>query len=165
LNVEATIFDLDGTLVCLPIDYDALFDTFRKIMNTNDVRPIVDKVSKLDSQTRLNVFAAWDEAELAVAKDSTVCKEGSILYHKYLKKPKALVTLQGRKAVAQILRCFHFSFDVVVTREDSLFRADQLKLAISKLKVAEANILFVGNTDGDSEAAKTVGCNFQMVTV
>jgi len=163
LSIEATIFDLDGTLVCLPIDYGSLFDTFRKIMNTNDVRPLVDKISKLDQQTRRNVYAAWDQAELAVAKDSTVCKEGSILYHEYSRKPKALVTLQGRKVVALILEHFHFSFDVTVTREDSLFRAEQLKLALAKLKAPEARILFVANTDGDAEAAKVVGCQFRRV--
>jgi phosphoglycolate phosphatase-like HAD superfamily hydrolase len=163
VNIDALIFDLDGTLVCLPIDYEKLFDDFRKIMHVNDVRPFVDKISKLDSQTRHSIYIAWDQAEIAVARDSTVCSEGPMLYYQYESLPKALVTLQGRKAVALILERFHFSFDVIVTREDSLFRTDQLKLALTQLKVTDSNVLFVANTKGDEEAAKVVGCQFRRV--
>jgi HAD superfamily hydrolase (TIGR01549 family) len=161
--VSAAVFDLDGTLVCLPIDWETLFDEFKKIINADAVRPLVDTVSRLEGQTRLEVFAAWDRAELAVAKSITANREGMALYLAYADKPRALVTLQGKKIVEVILREFGLSFDVVITREDSLNRTEQLHAAAEKLKVPVEEIFFVGNADTDAAAAQNVGCRFQRV--
>ncbi len=60
------VFDLDGTLVRLPIDYESLFEEFRRIMRVADVRPLVDTISRVDGRTRELVFGAWEKAELAV---------------------------------------------------------------------------------------------------
>ena len=161
--IAAAVFDLDGTLVHLPINWEELFDEFKRIMHVDVVRPLVDTVSRVDGQTRLEVFAAWDRAELAVAKNVTANNEGIKLYREFAGKPKALVTLQGKKAVAVILQQFGLSFDCVVTREDSLSRAEQLLMASEKLKVSPKNLLFVGNADSDAAAAQKVGCQFQRV--
>ncbi len=163
MTVSAAIFDLDGTLVCLPINYETMFDEFKRIMRVDVVRPLVDTIARADGRARQEVFAAWDRAELSVARGSTVCNEGSMLYHQNQDKPRALVTLQGRKTVDVILECYGLKFDVIVTREDSLFREEQLKMAIKKLNVATPDILFVGNADTDEAAAKTVGCQFHRV--
>jgi phosphoglycolate phosphatase-like HAD superfamily hydrolase len=85
------------------------------------------------------------------------------LYREFAGKPKALVTLQGKAVVTLILKKFGLSFDVVVTREDSLFRAEQLLMAAEKLKVPVGDLLFVGNADTDAAAAQKVGCQFQRV--
>jgi phosphoglycolate phosphatase-like HAD superfamily hydrolase len=52
---------------------------------------------------------------------------------------------------------------LVITREDSLSRVEQLKIAAEKLAVQTQNILFIGNTNEDMLAAKTVGCQFMRV--
>ena len=77
-----------------------------------------------------------------------------------MNKPKALVTLQGRNIVELIAKQLGFSFDVIVTREDTLFRTEQLQKAIIQLGVKSSNVLFVGNTEGDALAADRVGCHF-----
>jgi hypothetical protein len=51
----------------------------------------------------------------------------------------------------------------VVTREDSLDRTEQLKIAALKLGVSLRDILFIGNTESDSVAAKNVECQFLRV--
>lgn len=158
--IEAVVFDLDGTLVRLPINYDKLFAEFSRIMHIGNVRPIVDKVSRADEKTRTLVFAAWEKAELAVEKDVSVNGEGMEIYKAHSNKRKALVTLQGKTIVEAILKKYGFSFEVVVTREDALFRVDQLTKAIERLEVNASNVLFVGNTDGDADAAAKLGCQF-----
>ncbi len=163
MTASAAIFDLDGTLVCLPIDYEKMFDEFKRIMHVNVVRPLVETLSRVDSHTRGEVFAAWDRAELAVARGSTVCTEGGMLYQQFKDKPKALVTLQGRDTVDIILECYDFKFDVIVTREDSLFRDEQLTLVLEKLKLPAPDVLFVGNADTDEAAAQKIGCQFHKV--
>jgi HAD superfamily hydrolase (TIGR01549 family) len=161
--IEAVVFDLDGTLVRLPIDYEALFEEFKRIMHVSEVRPLVDVVSRADGKTRELVFKAWDKAEQAVFGRITVDKEGMETYRKLISKPKALVTLQGKAIVEAILKQFSLAFDFVVTREDSLFRVDQLTKAISLLKAEPRTVLFVGNTEGDVAAAEKAGCQFQRV--
>jgi HAD superfamily hydrolase (TIGR01549 family) len=158
--IEAVVFDLDGTLISLPINYEELLVEFKDIMHVENVRPLVDTVSKVDGETRKRVFRAWDKAELAVSEKINVNEEGMKVYREYAEKPKALVTLQGKKVVKAIAERFGLAFDVVVTRENSLFRAEQLRTAAEKLGVQMENVLFVGNADGDAVAAEKVGCQF-----
>jgi HAD superfamily hydrolase (TIGR01549 family) len=162
-QAKAAIFDLDGTLVCLPIDWEELFAEFRRVMHVDTVRPLVDTVARIDGKTRLKVFASWDKAEIAIFESSTACGEGIKLYKENVGKPKALVTLQGKAVVKLLLKKFGLSFDVVLTREDSLFRAKQLQMAAEKLNVPMKEVLFVGNADTDAAAAAQVGCMFQRV--
>ena len=162
--IEAVVFDLDGTLVRLPIDYERLFEEIKKITRINDVRPLVDTVSRVDGKTRALVFAAWEKAEVAVEKEISANEEGMKIYKAHTDKRKALVTLQGKAVVDAILKQFGLSFDVVVTREDALFRVDQIAKAANQLKVNMQNVLFVGNTEGDAAAATKLGCQFLKVS-
>ena len=158
--IEAVVFDLDGTLVRLPIDYESLFEEFRRIMRVADVRPLVDTISRMDGRTRELVFGAWEKAELAVLGKVVANDKGMKVYGEFAGKRRALVTLQGKVVVEAVLRRFEFAFDVVVTREDALFRAAQLSKAVNQLGVDVRNVLFVGNTEGDAVAAEKVGCQF-----
>ncbi len=161
--IKAVIFDLDGTLIHLPVDYERLFREFGRIMETADVRPLAKTISKLDEKTKKNVFEVWDNAELAALADMTVNDEGFALYKKFSEKPRALVTMQGKALVQIVLERLGLSFNFVVTREYCLSRVEQLKVAAEKLGVPFQNILFVGNIDDDFLAAKKVGCQFLRV--
>jgi len=161
--IKAVIFDLEGTLIHLPIKYERLFREFSKIMKTTDIRPLAQKISKLDEKTKKEIFEVWDKAELEVSADATAKNEGITLYKKFLGKPKALVTLQGKALVQKVLERLDFSFSFVVTRERCLSRVEQLKIAAEKLGTPFQNILFVGNTDDDLLAAEKVGCQFLRV--
>ena len=159
--IEAVIFDLDGTLIHLPIDYERLIQEFEKVAHAESFHPLLEAVSKIDEVTRGQVFKIWDLAELGAAPRITVNQEGMNLYEFFAKKPKALVTMQGKTLVTAILEKLGLTFDVVLTREDSLNRAEQLKLAAQKLSAKLENVLFVGNSENDAAAAKQVMCRFQ----
>lgn len=161
--IKAVIFDLDGTLIQLPIDYPKMYAVFKKIMKTDQIRPLLETVVKLDQETKAQVFKAWDKAELAVAEKIPPNHEGMSLYQKYSDKPKALVTMQGKAIVDVVVDRCALHFDFIATREDSLSRAEQLAIAAEKLKTPLQNILFIGNTDGDAAAAEKVGCQFLRV--
>jgi HAD superfamily hydrolase (TIGR01549 family) len=158
--IKAVVFDLDGTLANIPIDYEKLFEKFRKIMNMDNVRPLADTVSKVNTQTRKQVFKAWDTEELAVSKKITFNEEGIGIYRKFANKPKALVTMQGKKVVKIILEKAELAFEFIVTREDTLSRVEQLEKATETLGAQHKDMLFVGNTNNDSIAAKKLGCQF-----
>jgi len=132
-------------------------------METNNVRPLTEKISKLNDKTRKNIFEVWDRFELAALKDVTVNEEGISLYKKFHKIPRALVTMQGKALVQIVTNRFELSFSVVITREDSLDRVVQLQIAVQKFKTQSKDVLFVGNTEEDNRAAKKIGCQFLRV--
>lgn len=161
--IKAVVFDLDGTLIHLPIDYERLFREFSRIMKKTDVHPLAEAIAKLDEKAKKEIFEVWEASELVALTDMTVNDKGTALYKKFLKKPKALVTLQGRTLVKSVLKRLNLSFNFVVTRENCLNRVGQLKIAAEKLEAQFQNILFVGNTDDDFLAAKKVRCQFLRV--
>lgn len=161
--IEAVIFDLDGTLVNLPIDYERLIQEFEKVTHRESFHPLLEAVSKLDEVARGRVFKIWDLAELAAFAGMTINQEGMKLYKLYVKNPKALVTMQGKPIINTIIEKLGIAFDVILTREDSLSRAEQLKIAAQKLNASFEDILFVGNSENDDLAARQVMCPFQKV--
>lgn len=160
----AVIFDLDGTLVDIPIDYERLFEEFRRIMQTDNIRPLAEVISRVDAETRQMLFKAWEKAELAAINNVSAKQAGLKIYQRHANERRALVTLQGKAMVNAILDGFRLSFEVVVTREDTLVRSEQLLKAIKQLEVNKRNVSFVGNTEGDANAASKVGCHFIKVT-
>jgi HAD superfamily hydrolase (TIGR01549 family) len=162
--IQAVIFDLDGTLIRLPINYERLFHEVSKITNIANVRPLTKTVSKLDEKTRKKVFEAWDKAELSALAGMTVNDEGLALYERFLEKPKALVTMQGKALVQNVLERLDLSFNFFITRENCLDRVAQLRIAVEKLGKPLQNVMFIGNTDEDFLAAKKTRCKFLRTT-
>ena len=161
--IEAVIFDLDGTLIHLPVNYERLIQEFEKVAQAESFHPLLEAVSKLDEVARGQVFKIWDLAELAASVGMTVNQQGMRIYSFFATKPKALVTMQGKAVVNAILEKLGLTFDVILTREDSLNRAEQLKLAVQKFNASFGDVLFVGNSENDALAAKQVMCSFQKV--
>lgn len=161
--IEAVIFDLDGTLINLPIDYEKLVEAFNKVTKKRDFRPLSKKIQDLDEKTRRKIFRIWDNTEVEASTDMTVKDEGMAIYRRFLEKPKALVTLQGNALVRVVLPRLGLKFDHVITRENCFDREGQLTIAKNSLRAAFQNVLFVGNTDNDLQAARKVGCQFLRV--
>jgi HAD superfamily hydrolase (TIGR01549 family) len=163
VTIKAAIFDLDGTLVSLPIDYRALNAEFRKIMRIKNIEPVTKTVAALNETLRGKVFETWTMAESAILPKMTIVEGGIKLYKQYSEIPKALITMQGTKTVERILSILNLSFQVMITREDSLDRTAQIILALEKLRLKPENVIVIGDRETDKTAAGEAGCKFRMV--
>lgn len=161
--IEAVIFDLDGTLIHLPIDYEAFFKKVKKISKLNEVKPLTQTIASLDFDTRQKVLKEWEKAEWEAFQRLAINEKGLQLYRKYMEKPKALVTMQNKEITEKILKHLKISFNIIVTREDSLNRQEQIKMAITRLGKKPENILVIGDTENDKVSSEKIGCKFHWV--
>ncbi len=162
---EALITDLDGTLADLGIDWDALREKVRREMNWNHpLKPLgrsIPKAARNEDEMR-RAFQIVEEAELEAAERA--CPKPAI--RKILLRVKerglkiGLVTLQAKRPAERVLEKLGIIdlFDVIVTREYSLDRKEQLLLALRKLGVEPERCVFFGDMPWDIEAGKELGC-------
>jgi len=160
---DGVVFDLEGTLVKLPIDYEKLYEEIKRELKISKVKPLTKTVKMLDSRSREKIYELWERAELKTLPNMSANEEGMKIYKKHSNKPVALVTMQGKTVVRKILDHFHLSFNAVVTREDEIDRERQIRKAIDEIGLEPHNVLVVGDRDSDEAAAKQVGCAFLRV--
>ena len=77
----------------------------------------------------------------------------------------SLVTMQGRAACGKILERLSIGtfFSSSFSREDSMDRTAQLRMALKSLGAEEAKAVFVGDRINDLKAARAIGVRFVMI--
>jgi len=170
-EIKAVIFDLDGTLVNLPINWDEVREKVRKLLKTSHpLKPLglsVYEITRNNPELRERAFKLIESEELKAALQA---KYDSRLHEMIVQLKKAglkigLVTLQGLKTAILVLEKLGIKnlFDVIVTRERSVYRLEQLKIALRELKVKPEETIFVGDTIWDREAGETLGCKILII--
>lgn len=156
-NLKGLIFDLDGTLMELKVNWlklrnkietntDQKFDTFNTLFE--------DKV--LFSNKKISDMI--EKAEIKGVRDGIILPEVKStlkLLKNYYKI--AIVTRNGRKSALAALKKLHISESILVAREDVNNlkpHPEAIQLAIKKLKLANKNVIIIGDTIHDVEAAR-----------
>jgi len=167
-EIKAVIFDIDGTLIKLPINWDEVRSKVRKLLNTSHpLRPLATSIPEVvgDNLELLNrVFKVIEYEELkAIEKydfstKANVRKLFKCISSKGIKI--GIVTLQGMKPATKILEKLDVKqyVSVLVTREFSVYRKEQLLAAINTLNVKPSEVVFVADSPWDEDAGKTIGC-------
>jgi HAD superfamily hydrolase (TIGR01549 family) len=163
-DIKLVIFDLDGTLIHLPINYSKLKCEVSRILGTENINSILKALSNAKEDDKKRIFSVLDKFENEALRDMREVSEGMKVYRSFRNKLKCLVTLQGRQVVEKVLKKTGLSFDYIVTREDALARNEQIKIIIKKFKLNPESILFVGDRESDKKAAEIVGCKFMLIT-
>ena len=164
--IKGIIFDLDGTLVRLPIKYDKIFTKLQNLFDTQDeFRPLIPTIIKKannDSKLVEKAFNIICEEEVIAANNFKAIDDSVniINYFKSKNYSLCLVTMQCMNAAKIILDKMQILelFSSIVTRDVLHERHLQIKKSIDVLSLSTNEIIMVGDRINDEKSAKQVGC-------
>ena len=164
--IKGIIFDLDGTLVRLPIKYDKIFTKLQNLFDTQDeFRPLIPTIIKKannDSKLVEKAFNIICEEEVIAATNFKAIDDSVniINYFKSKNYSLCLVTMQCMNAAKIILDKMQILelFSSIVTRDILHERHLQIKKSIDVLPLSTNEIIMVGDRINDVKSAKQVGC-------
>jgi len=165
--IKGIIFDLDGTLIKLPINYEIIFEKLRILFNTKDeFKPLIPSIiSKSNNDSKL-LQSAFDiicnEETISVINLKIIDDAYDVL--EYLKNENfelCLVTMQCKNAAKLALDKIKISkfFTSIITRDDETQRSEQIKKSCERLSLIPENVLMIGDRIHDVHSAKQVGCS------
>ena len=161
---ETVVFDLDGTLVAIPVEWRAARGEVASVLGGGlDGAPLFPSIrSQTEGKPALRerIFAVLDRYEIE-ASDTVKPFEGADDALRFLARDRrlALVTMQGRSACTRVLGRLGWTglFGRVLTREDSLDRAEQILKAMAALGSRREDSILVADKVSDAEAARACG--------
>ena len=164
--IKGIIFDLDGTLVRLPIKYDKIFTKLQNLFDTQDeFRPLIPTIIKKannDPKLIAKAFNIICEEEVIAANNFKAIDDSVniINYFKSKNYSLCLVTMQCMNAAKIILDKMQILelFSSIVTRDVLHERHLQIKKSIDVLPLSTNEIIMVGDRINDVKSAKQVGC-------
>ena len=165
--IKGIIFDLDGTLVRLPIRYEIIFEKLQNLFDTQDeFKPLIPTILEKANNNIELLQQAFDficEEETLAANNFKVI-DGAIDILNYFKKRNyslILVTMQCMKAAKLVLDKMQISelFYSIITRDDSNQRLTQIKKSVEILSLSPDKVMVIGDRIHDVKSAKQVGCS------
>ena len=160
--LKGVIFDLDGTLIRLPVRYDLLRDQLRRLFQSKSdffqlIPSIVDQ-AKGDPTMVRTAFELICVEELLGTSKIVIIKGALDLLHQLKSDNKilGLVTLQCRKAARHIINDVQMEglFSSILTRDESYDRHDQIEKTLKSLGLLPDETIVIGDRLNDIEAAQ-----------
>jgi len=155
-DYERYLFDLDGTLFSIPVDWMAVRNELAALAGVPfEGTPLFLKLGQVISERpalQSQAFSIIDSHELRVADSAKPMPGASELLYSLFEVSKiGLVTMQGRRFCDYLLRRHKLTdlFETVVTREDSVDRYLQLEAALNRMGGRAAGSLFIGDRVND----------------
>ena len=163
--IELVIFDLDGTLIKLPVRYDFLRNELRNNFNIQGesfLIPMILEKTQDNNKVKREAFELICKEECN-AIDGLEIHESAIEVIKEIhskNKKIALVTLQCERAAKQILDIMGIKdlFLNIFTRDDYTDRYEQI---INTMKIFDSTAdktLMIGDRINDFDSAEKAGC-------
>ncbi len=164
-GVKVIIIDIDGTLIYHPLDWSALRRRIREVTGIDPPKkPLAYFIDELKHEDPVKAYLVEELVRTAERESIAGLTPNEFLIDimKRLKERGvriALVTLRGRESAEGIIRKLSLNgiVDLLVTRDEALFRRDQLIHCLQAFGVEADEAIFIGDTDGDGEAANSAG--------
>jgi phosphoglycolate phosphatase-like HAD superfamily hydrolase len=164
------VFDMDGTLISLPVEWDKVRAELQGLTGTSlRFNPFFLDVQTVAAKDPLLLGAMMriiDDYESRAVPGARLEEGAADVLEALSRRAKlSLVTMQGRGACDTILGRLGIGrfFSSRFTREDSMDRTDQLRMALKSLGAREDEAIFVGDRINDLRAARAAGVRFVMI--
>ena len=164
--IKGIVFDLDGTLIQLPINYKKIQKNLKQLFNTsNDLTPLIPTIIKLSQNDPEKIKTSFNlicEEEILASKNFKIM-DNAIEILKFIKSKNlslCLVTMQCQNALEKIIDDLQISnlFDSIISRDISVDRQKQIELSLQKIDLMPSEVLVIGDRLHDVESAKKIGC-------
>ena len=164
--IKGIIFDLDGTLIQLPINYNIIQNNLKQFFNVSEnltpLIPTIIELSKNDQNKIKTAFNLICKEEILASKNFKIMND-AVEVLKFLKSKDlilCLVTMQCKNALEKILQKMDVLdlFDSIISRDDSYDRFEQIQNSLKNIHLESSNVLVVGDRIHDVESAKKAGC-------
>ena len=164
--IKGVIFDLDGTLIQLPINYDIIQKNLKEFFNISEnlkpLIPTIIELSKNDQNKIKTAFSLICKEEILASKNFKIMNE-AVEILKFLKSKNlilCLVTMQCRAALNEILYKMNILdlFDFVISRDENYDRFEQIQNSLNNISLNSSEVLVIGDRIHDVESAKKAGC-------
>jgi HAD superfamily hydrolase (TIGR01549 family) len=153
---RAILFDMDGTLIDLVLD----FPRIRREMGIGD-RPILEGLAELAEDLRPAAAAVLERHEAFAAESCTLSRGCRELLQWIAQRGigLAMITRNSQRSAAMVVRRHELPIDVLITREHCAFKPspDPLHLACQRLGVTASQAWMVGDGQYDVEAGHAAG--------
>jgi len=165
-KIKAVIFDLDGTLIRLPVDWRGVKARISSELR-KPVRSIIELYAELwGSKEYDRISRIVEEYEIMAADQYEILDDSpTVLARLSCKYALALVTLQTSKLATSILADMGVLdlFSVIVGRDLVPIREKQIKAVLKYGGWKPQEVAMVGDLGNDVEAALKVGCHAILV--
>ena len=155
-KVRCVIFDMDGTIVDVPYDWEQI----KRELDTQG-KPILDYLEGLKEPERSEKMNILIEHE-SEATQKAVLKKGMAGFIRFIKEKGMLVSLvtnNSKKNVSYLLEKFNLEFDLVISRESGLWKpsAEPLLEVFNRLSLTKEECCVIGDSRFDIIAAREAG--------
>lgn len=163
-RVKGIIFDLDGTLVRLPIDWRRVLNTIEQILGVK-IKSLIGLYTEIwGTKTYEVISRKVEEFEMdSLDKMEILDDSPRLLKELSTKYLVGLTTFQSKKVARKILEKIGVEKIVMATRDDAPTRVGQISLVISSTSLGPRDFLVIGDRLNDVYSALKVGCNAVLV--
>jgi HAD superfamily hydrolase (TIGR01549 family) len=164
--IKGIVFDLDGTLIQLPIDYKKIQKDLKEFFNiSNELKPLIPTIIKLSKNDQNKIRTSFDlicKEEILASNNFKTMNNAleTLIFLKSKNLSLCLVTMQCKDALEKVLQKLQISdlFDSVISRDESFDRQKQIELSLQNVVLTPSEVLVVGDRIHDIESAKKIGC-------
>ncbi len=168
---KCLIFDLDGTLIRLPIRYEILQKNLKSFFHTDDnLSPLIPSIIQ-QAKNNQNVI---DEAFEIVCNEELIATEAleeidglhDVIEHVTSKNYTiSLVTMQCKRSLDIILKKLNLEekFSSILTRDDYPDRFLQIQKTCESLNLVPSDVIMIGDRIHDINSANQANCKSILV--
>ena len=163
-KVQGIIFDLDGTLVELPVNWCSVISRVESMLGIR-VKSLLELYPKIwGTEKYKSVSRAIEEFEMASLDGVRFLDDSlQLLGDLSLKYQLGLITFQGVNVAKKIVSMMGIDGLLMVTRDDAPTRIEQISRIVSATQYRFEDFLVVGDMLNDVYSALKVGCHAVLV--